>query len=331
MPKDKSILITGGTGTFGKAFVELLLGESNVFKSILIFSRDEFKQQEMRQLYPVKKFPQVRFVLGDVRDAESLKRAFKGVDVVIHAAALKQVGTAEANPSEFAKTNIQGTENVIWAADECGVEKVILLSTDKAVNPVGMYGATKLCAEKLFLEANSFSETAFSVIRYGNIIGSRGSVLDYFLLNKDQSTIAITHEDMTRFGGNAHKLAHIVLDNLTEMVGGEILVPKLPAFKLIDLARVVNPHFSFETKGIPHGERLHELLISDTEAYEKIETKDFYILVSPFWKGNLHEYLLENQAMLLPKDFSFTTENCEQFLSEEELGELADVLQISLI
>lgn len=330
MFSNQSILITGGTGSFGKIFVDLLLQQTTEFSSIVIFSRDEYKQQQLRREYPLSTFPNLKFVLGDVRDLAKVNSAFKKIDIVIHAAALKQVGTAEFNPSEFIKTNIYGTENVISAAISCQVQQVLLLSTDKAVNALGMYGATKLCAEKLFLQANLFNQTKFSVIRYGNIFGARGSVLNFLMANKSNDSIAITHEEMTRFGGTAQRLSKVILENLYLLEGGEILVPKMGCFKLTDLAWAINPDFTFQYTGVQPGERLHEQLIGESETYQKVETSEIYLLLSTFWKGNLQEYLLENEAMCLPNDFSLTTQNCTNILSDDELFSIISALKMRL-
>jgi FlaA1/EpsC-like NDP-sugar epimerase len=321
----KTVLVTGGTGSFGQKFAEILCSEYPFFHKLIIFSRDEYKQAEMARKFEAHK-AYIKFIIGDVRDKEALKNACKGVDYLIHAAALKQVDTAEANPTEYIKTNVNGTENIVNIADECGVEKVILLSTDKAVNPVGVYGTTKLCAEKVFIAANEHTKTMFSVLRFGNMLGSRGSVMDYLNSRKFQSEIILTDAEMARFGGDADILATQVIYLLQNMAGGEIFIPKLPVFKLTDLALSINPNFKFLFKGIRPGERIHEQLIGSNELYSKIETPSFYLLISDFWKGNMDDLLIKNDGVKLPHDFSYTTESNISNLSNLYLQKLISQL-----
>ena len=256
--RGKTILVTGGTGSFGKAFIKRILKEEP--KKVIVFSRDEFKQSEMEN-----EFADCRYMLGDVRDLARLRRVFAGVDIVIHAAALKQVPALEYNPTEAVLTNVDGAKNIVDAAIDCGVEKVVALSTDKAVNPVNLYGATKLCAEKIFTAANAYNKTQFSCVRYGNVIGSRGSVIPFFQKLKEDGVkiFPITHFDMTRFWLTLDQAVQLVLDSLLYMGGGEIYVPRIPSMTIVDMARAVDPDCRVEQIGIRPGEKMHECLVSE--------------------------------------------------------------------
>lgn len=282
---NKVILITGGTGSFGQAFTSYLLAHSNP-KAIRIFSRDELKQFEMANKFNNKK---LRFFIGDVRDKDRIKYALHNVNIVIHAAALKQVPACEYNPIEAIKTNINGTQNIIECALDSSVEKVMLISTDKAVQPINLYGATKLCAEKLFVQSNSYSgkkRVLFSVVRYGNVIGSRGSVVPIFLKQSKNNVFTITHKDMTRFWITLEKASEFVANSIIRMKGGEIFVPKIKSLKIEELATILNPMARKEYIGIRPGEKINEILITDNEARRTIEYKD-YFLIQPehsFWK-----------------------------------------------
>ena len=260
-----NLLVTGGTGSFGKKFVEIMLRDYRPNK-IIIFSRDELKQHEMR----MGSFhdPSLRFFIGDVRDKNRLKRAMREVDVVIHAAALKQVPSCEYNPFEAVKTNILGAQNIIDAAIDCGVKKVVALSTDKAVNPVNLYGATKLCSDKIFIQGNAYTgaqDTSFSCVRYGNVIGSRGSVIPLFVKQRKQGKITITDKRMTRFWLSLEHAVDVVIKALVHMQGGEIFVPKIPSMKIVDLAEAIAPDCDIEIIGIRPGEKLHEILITEED------------------------------------------------------------------
>lgn len=284
--KEKSVLITGGTGSFGRQCVEILLSDHHP-KRIIIFSRDELKQHEMR--VQGLDHPSLRYFIGDVRDTERLRRAMHGVNIVIHAAALKQVPSCEYNPHEAILTNIMGAHNVIEAALDCEVEKVIALSSDKAVNPINLYGGTKLVAEKLFIQANSYSGTGptrFSCARYGNVVGSRGSVIPLFLQQKKSGTVTVTDKQMTRFWITLAEGVKFVLSCIDQMHGGEIFVPKIPSAKIMDLVSVFAPKSKVKYIGIRPGEKLHEVLISEDEARHTIELPDKYIIkpVHPWWK-----------------------------------------------
>ncbi len=290
---NKTILVTGGTGSFGKRFIETVLQRYKP-KKLIVFSRDEMKQSEMAQRFSETKYPCLRYFLGDVRDRERLERALHGVDVVVHAAALKQVPAAEYNPFEFVKTNIFGAENIINAAIDRGVKKIIALSTDKAANPINLYGATKLCSDKLFVAGNAYSgdvDTRFSVVRYGNVFGSRGSVVPFFKeLAKSGKKIPITDERMTRFWITLSQGVDFVLNSLEIMAGGEIFVPKIPSMKVTDLAKALAPDCEFEVTGIRPGEKLHETMVPDDDARRTLEFDGFYIIQPDFtwWSGKNH-------------------------------------------
>jgi UDP-N-acetylglucosamine 4,6-dehydratase len=275
---DKVVLVTGGTGSFGKKFIKIMLEEYRPAK-LIVFSRDELKQHEMRQAgYDDRS---LRYFIGDIRDQQRLRRAFNGVDIVVHAAALKQVPACEYNPMEAIKTNILGSSNVIEAALDAGVTKVIALSTDKAVNPVNLYGATKLAAEKLFVQSNSYAggtATRFSCVRYGNVVGSRGSVVPVFLKQRENGVITITDERMTRFWISLEQGVRFVIRCVEEMQGGEVFVPKIPSMTVVDLARAIAPKAHINTIGIRPGEKLHEVLISEDEARSTVELNDMYVV-----------------------------------------------------
>ena len=299
MLNNKSILITGGTGSFGKAFASKILNKYKNIKKLIIFSRDELKQFELSNLDLFKKNSKiVRFFLGDVRDFDRIKMAFKDVDIVIHAAALKQVEASEYNPYECIKTNVIGSQNVVKAALECNLEKVIFISTDKATNPINLYGASKLAGEKLILAANNIrgkARTIFSVVRYGNVIGSRGSVVPIFLKCKESKSkfVPITHKDMTRFIITLNDGVNFVLSSLKIMNGGEIFVPKIPSVKIVDLAKIILPNHKIKFIGIRPGEKLHEVLISRDESETIYSMSDRYI-VKPnlsFFKSKVNRML----------------------------------------
>jgi UDP-N-acetylglucosamine 4,6-dehydratase len=293
MLNDKAILITGGTGSFGRKCTEIILKKYKP-KKLIIFSRDELKQFEMAQKFNDSKYECIRYFIGDVRDKERLYRAFRNVDYVIHAAALKQVPAAEYNPFEAVKTNILGAQNVINVSIDRGVQKVIALSTDKAANPINLYGATKLCSDKLFIAGNSYvgeAGTKLSVVRYGNVVGSRGSVIPFFLKCRKTGVFPITDPRMTRFWITIERGVNFVLDCLEEMVGGELFVPKLPSMNIMDLAKAIDPACKTEIIGIRSGEKIHEVMIPMDEARRTIEFDSYYILQPKFsfWeKRNNH-------------------------------------------
>lgn len=302
MLNNKSILITGGTGSLGKALVKHILSTYPKVKKVIIYSRDEQKQFVMAQTYPVEKYPQIRFFIGDVRDLSRLKRAFDNVDYVIHAAAMKQVPASEYNPMECIKTNIYGAENVIKASIKNNVRKIIALSTDKAVNPINLYGATKLASDKLFISANNMvgmRETRFSVVRYGNVVGSRGSVVPFFqkLIKNGEASLPITHKDMTRFMISLHSGVEFVLKNFERMQGGEIFVPKIPSMYITELAKAMAPDIPQKIIGIRPGEKLHEVMCPQDESHLTLEFDDHYVIrpsiefifVNDFTKNRLGE------------------------------------------
>ena len=312
---DKVVLITGGTGSFGKKFAEIVLREFSP-KKLIVFSRDELKQYEMNQKYSD---PAMRYFIGDVRDSDRLKLAFQGVDVVVHAAAMKQVPICEYNPFEAVKTNVFGAQNVIEAAMSCGVQKVLAISTDKAVNPINLYGATKLCAEKLFVQSNSYSgekATRFSCARYGNVVGSRGSVIPVFIQQRELGRITVTDKRMTRFWITLDQGVRLVIKALDQMHGGEIFVPKIPSMRLLDLAESIAEGCEISTIGIRPGEKLHEVLISRDEARSTLEFDDMFIVQPEFpWWGS-HNL---SGGKDLPDGFEYSSDNNELWMSDKEL------------
>jgi len=318
---EKTILVTGGTGSFGRAFVDKLLSIPEI-KKIIVFSRDEFKQGVMQKEINDPK-DRVRFFLGDVRDLPRLERAFHGVDIVVHAAALKQVPTLEYNPFEAVKTNILGSQNVIEAAIDQGVKKVLLISTDKAAQPVNLYGSTKLCAEKLFIAGNVYADriSKFSCVRYGNVIGSRGSIVEHLLKNKDNPVVHITDERMTRFWINFDQAFSVVFFALQNMEGGELFIPKAPAMKVSDLFDIVSPKSKKEVIGIRPGEKIHEVLLTVEEARHSIELKNYYVVLPE--DKNIHNekkwQKIKKGSKILPKDFYYSSDNNPQILTEKDL------------
>lgn len=320
MLNGKTILITGGTGSFGKKMVQVILEEYKPEK-LIVFSRDELKQFEMSQRWSMKKYPCIRYFLGDVRDKERLNRAFHGVDYVIHAAALKQVPAAEYNPAEFIKTNILGGMNVIDAALLNSVKKVIALSTDKACNPINLYGATKLCADKLFVAANVYTgqdKTIFSVVRYGNVVGSRGSVIPFFKERAKTGVLPITDTRMTRFWITLDQSVHFVVKVLELAIGAEIFVPKIPSMSIVDLAKAIAPDCSHHITGIRPGEKLHESLIGEDEGRNTIEYNECYVIRQNL-SGGERLSDIDNGGHLCPEGFQYTSNNNSQKISIEEL------------
>ena len=321
MLNDKSILITGGTGSFGQKFVRSVL-ERYSPKRVIVYSRDELKQYEMKEHKDFQNSA-LRFFLGDVRDRERLYLAMRDVDFVIHAAALKQVPAAEYNPHEFIKTNVDGATNIVEAALRAGVQKVVALSTDKAVNPVNLYGATKLCSDKVFIAANSYAGdagTTYSVVRYGNVVGSRGSVVPLFAKQRGEGTLTITNPEMTRFLITLQKGVDFVLESLENMVGGELFVPKIPACSVSDIATVIAPESKWNVIGMRPGEKMHEILIPEDEARNVLEFDNHFVIqpIQAFW-GNRIGIL---GGVSCPENFRFASNvNCET-LSEDQLKEL---------
>ncbi len=324
----KSILITGGTGSFGKKCVEMILERFHPEK-LIILSRDEDKQYQMAKTLDMKKNPCLRFFLGDVRDLGRLHRAFEGVDYIIHAAALKHVPTAEYNPIEAIKTNVLGAENVLNAAIDNGVQKVVALSTDKAACPINLYGASKLCSDKLFIAGNVYSgvkNTRFSIVRYGNVLGSRGSVVPHFLSLRSSGVIPITDRRMTRFWMTLEQGVNIVLASLGLMKGGEIFIPKIPSMKIVDLARTVAPDCQQEYVGIRPGEKLHELLISEDDGPRTREF-DEYFVIEPECKLWSEQESARYGGKPVPEGFSYASNTNNHWISSEELYQLIPELQ----
>jgi len=323
--KKNSYLITGGTGSFGKAFVKKIIESKNKVSRLVIFSRDELKQYEMSQLFPRKKYPFIRYFLGDVRDENRILTATENIETVIHAAALKQVPTTEYNPFEAIKTNILGANNVIHAAIKNNVKNVIALSTDKACSPINLYGATKLCSDKLFISANNIKgnrNIKFCVVRYGNVLGSRGSVIPFFLKNKSKGILPITDKEMTRFNITLDYAVDTVIWSLKNLNGGELLVPKLPSYRILDLANAI----SFSSKktiiGIRPGEKIHEEMISLSDSQNTIELKNCYLLLPSLTKDILKKYKKKFNAKLVKKNFTYSSNKNTKFLSIKELKKL---------
>ncbi len=314
----KKILITGGSGSFGRKCIEILLERYPEIAEIRVFSRDELKHYEMQHYCPWGKHPALQYILGDIRHYERLAEAMQGVDVVLHAAALKHVQMAEANPSEFISTNIIGSENVLRAALAQKVAKVVAISTDKAAAPTGLYGATKLCADKLFT-AQHRGETTFAVLRYGNVMGTSGSVVPFFIKQKEKGRLSVTHPDMTRFHLSAEQSIDFVLDVLEKMRGREIFVPKLPSFRVVDLAKAIAPEAEIEWIGLRSGEKLHEDMIAQADALQTIETERYFMIV-PEPKS---AYLQWHAAKPVAADFAYNSQHNQHWLSVEELRHLA--------
>ena len=319
--QDSNVLVTGGTGSFGKKFAEIMLCEFHP-KKLIIFSRDELKQHEMRQVYPDTGDSPMRYFIGDVRDRERLYRAFNGVDIVVHAAALKQVPACEYNPFEAVQTNVIGAKNVIDAAIDQGVKKVMAISTDKAVNPINLYGATKLCAEKLFVQGNSYSGrggTRFSCVRYGNVVGSRGSVIPVFKKQRESGKITVTDERMTRFWLTLEQGVRFVIRCIEQMQGGEVFVPKIPSMRILDLAEAVAPGCEIEFVGIRPGEKLHEVLISRDESRYTLELDDMFVIqpVHPWWRP-----VNWSEEKPLPDGFKYSSDKNNRWLTIEELRQM---------
>jgi len=323
MLNNKILLVTGGSGSFGQKFVEIALREFNP-KVIRIYSRGELLQQEMRRKF--NNDERLRFFIGDVRDKERLRRAMTDVDIIIHAAALKQVPTCEYNPIEAVRTNIDGTANVIDAAIDNGIEHVMAISTDKAVQPVNLYGATKLVAEKLFIQGNAYAgkrRTRFSCVRYGNVVGSRGSVVPLFLEQRKKGIITITDERMTRFWITLEQGVRFVIGSINRMHGGEIFIPKIPSMKVIDLAEAVAPEAERKVIGIRSGEKVHEVLLTGEEAQHSREFDSCFIIEPefPFWKDRVLE-----DGSPVPPEFSYTSDNNRQWLTREKLIRIVEEL-----
>jgi UDP-N-acetylglucosamine 4,6-dehydratase (inverting) len=323
MLNSKSVLITGGTGSFGKKFVETILKKYPEVKRLVVYSRDELKQFEMAQIFPEVKYPSIRYFIGDVRDEARLKRACEGIDVIIHAAALKQVPAAEYNPMECIKTNIMGAQNVINAALDSGVKCVVALSTDKAAAPINLYGATKLASDKLFIAANNMKghrDIRFSVVRYGNVMGSRGSVIPFFLDKKQSGTIPITHPEMSRFNISLEDGVAMVMYAIEHGLGKEIFVPKIPSYNIITLADAIAPNCKKEVIGIRPGEKLHEEMITESDSFNTIEMEKYYIILPS--DAETSKYLKHFNANPVEIGFKYNSGTNEQWLTVEQIRKL---------
>jgi UDP-N-acetylglucosamine 4,6-dehydratase (inverting) len=322
----KSVLVTGGTGSFGKKFIETVFQRFPQIKRLVVFSRDELKQFEMSQHYPQGKYPAIRFFLGDIRDEARFRRACEGIDIIVHAAALKQVPAAEYNPMEFIKTNVLGANNIITAAMDMGVQKVVALSTDKAAAPINMYGATKLCSDKLFVAANNMRghrDLKFSVVRYGNVMGSRGSVIPFFLERRKTGKLPVTDDRMTRFNISLEEGVDLVLYALEHAWGGEIFVPKIPSYKIMDVAEAVGPRCEIEMVGIRPGEKVHEEMITDSDSFYTVDLGKYYAILPqvPFgWTKE--DYLKEFGATEVPVGFKYNSGTNSEWLSVTQIREL---------
>lgn len=325
MLNNKSILITGGTGSLGKELVKTILHKWPDVKRLVVYSRDEQKQFQMSQDYSHDKYPAIRFFIGDVRDLERLKRAFVGIDYVIHAAAMKHVHIAEYNPDECVKTNVNGAQNVIKAAFDSGVTKVVALSTDKACAPINLYGATKLASDKLFVSANNIRGNLpiiFSVVRYGNVMGSNGSVIPFFIKKKKEGIIPITDNSMTRFNISLSGGVDMVLHALESAWGGEIFVPKIPSYRILDVAEAIAPEAQKKVVGIRPGEKIHEEMITSSDAFSTYDLGKYYVILPQVPNWNLEEYIKHFNAKPVPLGFKYTSGDNTEWETVESLRQL---------
>jgi len=327
MLNGKSVLITGGTGSFGKKFVETILRDYPNVKKIIIYSRDELKQYQLKQKYTESKYPQMRYFIGDVRDLERLTMACTGVDVIIHAAAIKQVDTAEYNPEECIKTNVNGAQNVIKAALANNVHHVVALSTDKACAPINLYGATKLTSDKLMIAANNIKgshDIRFSVVRYGNVMGSRGSVIPFFIQKRDQGAkeMPVTDLRMTRFNISLEAGVALVMYAIGHHLGGELFIPKIPSYKIVDVAKAIAPNIPIKEIGIRPGEKLHEEMITVTDAMNTIDLGDYYVIMpSVSFNHTREEYMLHYNGNLVSEGFHYSSDNNTKWETVESMRE----------
>lgn len=324
MLNGKSILITGGTGSFGKAFTKRLLKSFPKIKRLVIFSRDELKQFEMEKEIPKKKYKSLRYFIGDVRDLSRLIRAFEGIDIVVHAAALKQVPTAEYNPMEYVKTNVIGAQNVIEASIEKKIKKVIALSSDKAAAPINLYGATKLCSDKLFVAANNYSgqKGLFSIIRYGNVMGSRGSIIPHFIKQGGSGELSITDKSMTRFNITLEHSVDLVIFAIKNSFGSEILIPKIPSYRITDLAKSIAPSCKLNVIGIRPGEKIHEEMITESDSFATFDIGDYYIVLPNKNKKILNHYSKKFNLKKVKKGFRYSSGLNTSFLKIEQIRKL---------
>lgn len=325
MLNDKSILITGGTGSFGRVFVKTVLQRFPQVKRVVVFSRDELKQYEMGQTYSTQEYKCMRYFIGDVRDADRLRRALEGIDIVVHAAALKQVPAAEYNPFECIKTNVLGAQNLIEAAIDQGVSRVVALSTDKAAAPINLYGATKLCSDKLFVAANNIKgsrDMRFSVVRYGNVMGSRGSVIPFFLSKRSTGTLPITDPRMTRFNISLQDGVDMVLWAIHNALGGEILVPKIPSYRITDLATAIGPNCRQQVIGLRPGEKIHEEMITASDSPQTVDCGPYYAILPAGADYSVDDYEAITSARRVSSGFSYDSGSNPDFLSVQQLRTL---------
>ena len=322
---DKSILITGGTGSLGKALVRNILDNSPDIKRLVIFSRDEQKQYQMNLTFPESKYPGIRYFIGDIRDYERLKTAFKGIDYVIHAAAMKHVPIAEYNPMECVKTNVIGAENIINACLECNVKSVVALSTDKAAAPINLYGATKLVSDKLFIAANNikgWNEVRFSVVRYGNVMGSNGSVIPFFMNKRKTGVLPITNDTMTRFNISLDDGVKMVLFALEHAWGGEIIVPKIPSYKLVDVAEAIGPECEKKIVGIRPGEKIHEEMITSSDSFSTYDLGTYFSILPQVPAWDVAKYIDHFSAKKVEEGYSYNSGDNDQWIGISELRAL---------
>lgn len=325
MLNNKSLLITGGTGSFGKAFVKTILNRYPDLRRLVIYSRDELKQFEMEQEFPRSKFPCIRYFIGDIRDADRLRRALEGIDAVIHTAALKQVPAAEYNPFECIKTNIMGAQNLIEACLDAGVSNVVALSTDKAAAPINLYGATKLCSDKLFTAANNIRgnrDLRFSVVRYGNVMGSRGSVIPFFMERRKTGVLPITEPTMTRFNISLEDGVEMVMWALENARGGEIFVPKIPSYRITDVAKAIGPDCEHPVVGIRPGEKIHEEMITQSDSFNTVDLGRYYAILPSAGEHTNEEYARLMGGKPVTPGFAYDSGTNDHFLTVEELRQL---------
>lgn len=325
MLSNKSLLVTGATGSFGQAFIQTVLDKYSNIKRLAIYSRDELKQFQMQQRFSPEKYRALRYFIGDIRDGQRLTRALEGIDIVIHAAALKHVPVAEYNPFEAIKTNILGAQNLVEACLIAGVKKVIALSTDKAAAPINLYGATKLCSDKLFIAANNIKggrDLLFSVVRYGNVMGSRGSVVPFFLKQKSSGVLTITDPRMTRFNITLAEGVDIVLWALEHAIGGEIFVPKIPSYRIMDLAQAIGPECEQRIVGIRPGEKLHEEMITSSDSYHTIDMGKYYVILPINYQPSYQHYCNGAQCECVAPGFNYNSGENPNFLTVEQLRDL---------
>ena len=327
MLNEKSLLITGGTGSFGKAFVRAVLDRYPAIRRLVIYSRDELKQFEMEQTFPRSAHPALRYFIGDVRDEGRLRRALEGIDIVVHAAALKQVPAAEYNPFEFIKTNVLGAQNLIEASLDAGVQRVVALSTDKAAAPINLYGATKLCSDKLFVAANNIKgsrNVCFSVVRYGNVMGSRGSVIPFFMSKKKEGVLPITDPRMTRFNISLKEGVEMVLWSIENAKGGEVLVPKIPSYRIGDVATAIAPEAEQKVIGIRPGEKIHEEMITASDSFNTVDMGDYYAILPLSTDYTIEDYCNERGGKPVEPGFAYDSGSNPEFLTVDQIRQLID-------